>query len=75
MARTECTEGAGLTIATTSEAVPWAYQDGAERYAEGLRRAGLPDDQLGSSVDGAFLARVFGVDAGLVGCGHLSGLI
>ncbi len=31
----------GVTIATTLEAVPHAFDDDAERFAEGLRRAGM----------------------------------
>ena len=31
----------GVTIATTLEAVPYAFDDDAERFAEGLRRAGM----------------------------------
>ncbi len=33
----------GVTIAATLEAVPFAYEDDAERYVEGLRRAGMPE--------------------------------
>ena len=33
-----------VTIASTLEAVPFAYQEDAERYAEGLRRAGMVQD-------------------------------
>ena len=32
----------GVTIAATLEAVAFAYDNDAERYAEGLRRAGMP---------------------------------
>ena len=34
----------GVTIAATLEAVPFAYEDEAERFAEGLRRAGMPEE-------------------------------
>ncbi len=34
----------GATIATTLRAVPFAFDDDAERYAEGLRRAGMPEE-------------------------------
>ena len=33
----------GVTISATLEAVPFAYEDDAERYVEGLRRAGMPE--------------------------------
>jgi TolB-like protein/Flp pilus assembly protein TadD len=33
----------GMTIAWTREAVPWAFDDDADHYSEGLRRAGLPE--------------------------------
>ena len=34
----------GATIAATLLAVPLAFEDDAERYAEGLHRAGLPQE-------------------------------
>ena len=33
----------GVTIAATLAAVPFAFDDDAERFAEGLRRAGMPE--------------------------------
>ena len=33
-----------ITIANTNEGVPWAYREDGERYGEGLRRAGLPEE-------------------------------
>jgi len=34
----------GATIADILEMVPFAYEDDAERFAEGLRRAGMPEE-------------------------------
>ena len=33
----------GMTIAACVQAVPFAYEDDADRFAEGLRRAGMPE--------------------------------
>jgi Flp pilus assembly protein TadD len=34
----------GATIAAMVEAMPFAYEDDAQRFAEGLRRAGMPEE-------------------------------
>jgi TolB-like protein/Tfp pilus assembly protein PilF len=34
----------GATIAAMVEAIPFAYEDDAQRFAEGLRRAGMPEE-------------------------------
>ena len=34
----------GVTIAATRSSVPFPFDDDAERYAEGLRRAGMPEE-------------------------------
>ncbi len=34
----------GVTIATTLQSLPFAHQSDGERYAEGLRRAGMPEE-------------------------------
>jgi hypothetical protein len=33
----------GIIIAVCVQAVPFAFENDAERYAEGLRRAGMPE--------------------------------
>ncbi len=34
----------GMTIAACVQTVPFAYEDDANRFAEGLRRAGMPEE-------------------------------
>ena len=34
----------GVTIVATIQSVPFAYEDDAQRYAEGRRRAGMPEE-------------------------------